>query len=140
MGATIEIPKDVLQPIIEARVTAALSEALAGDNKQNLLEMIVDRVLSAKVDDRGEPDRYNSSHATTALEWMVRKALKEAVSESIKEALQSHKETLREALVAELQRSKSKLVQHLARSMVEGMAKTAESASYRFSVEYKERE
>jgi hypothetical protein len=136
--ATLRIPQEVLTPIISARVNAALLEVFDEKNQGRLVQELIHRVLTAKVDDRGEPDRHGSHNAITTIEWLVRKAIRDAVNDAVREALKVHKDVLQAQLVKELKRSDSKLVRHLATTMVEGMAQTAETASYRFSVEYKE--
>ncbi len=135
--ATIDIPKDVLEPIINAHITKALTEVF-GD-RGRILDEVVKRVLTAKVDDRGEPDRYNSDRALTTVQFMAHKAVKEAALEAVKEALAQHKDVLKAVIVRELSNSKSKLLKSLAESLVDGVAKAAASG-YLMTVQIKERD
>ena len=133
--ATLEIPKDVLDPIINAHVTKALTEAFG--NGGAILQDVVRKVLTTKVDSRGEPDRYNSRDAMPTIEWMAREALKEAAREAVKQALVEHKDLMKAAIVRELTRSQSKMLRELASTLVEGVAKAAANG-YRLTVAIKD--
>lgn len=128
--ATLEIPKDVLDPIINAHVTRALTEVFG--NGGLVLQQVVQKVLSAKVDSRGEPDRYGHGQQTT-IEWMAHQALKEAAKEALTLAVAEHKEAIKAAIVRELSKSNSKMLKELASNLVEGFASAADSG-YRVQV------
>jgi len=133
--ATLEIPKDVLDPIINAHVTKALTEVFG--NGGLVLQQVVAKVLQARVDDRGEPDRYSSRNAIPYIEYLAREALKEAAKAAVKEALASHQDAMRAAIVKELSKANSPMLKSLAASLVAGVA-TAAAGSYQLTVTLKE--
>ena len=116
-NATVQIPNDVLTPIIEAKITEALSGAL-GNNAQ-LLRLAVEKVLTQKVDTDGKPSRgYGNDVAF--IDYITSNALREAVKVAVQEALTAQKEIVRAALLRELQRKNSPFVKQLVTGMIEG--------------------
>jgi RNA-binding protein YhbY len=132
--ATIEIPKNVLEPIINAHITAALTEVF-GDG-HGLLDKIVKKVLTAHVDSRGELSSP-STYTKPTLEHMAHQAVKQAALEAMKEALDLHREAVKAAIVRELSSSKSKMLKTIAASMVDSLHNTIKGG-YRVEVVLKE--
>lgn len=75
--STIEIPNDIIQPIVEAKVQAAMIEALGG--YERLVETAVAQVLNQKVDPtNGQPERYSNSQNPTWFKWAMNDCVKRA--------------------------------------------------------------
>ena len=133
---TLQIPKDVIEPIIQARVSAALLEVFG--NQGALLDRIVQSVLQQKVDSEGRPSNSSYGSQETTLQYLAHKAIRDATLEALREVLEQHKQKVKDALVAELKRPKSNLLDKLASSMIDSMCETAKSA-YRVTVTYAEK-
>lgn len=131
--ASVVIPKELLQPVIDAHVSAAIAKALAGPDA--IVKGIVERLCNQNVDCEGRPSSYHNDRKTW-LQWAVENMLKQAVQATIARELEGHKERIKEYLADELSKKKSPLV----RSLVEGMCKglVTEGLRYRLEVTAKE--
>lgn len=128
--ATLQIPQDVLKPIIEARVTEALAGALGPHSK--VLEKVVAAVLSVRVNERGEKDTYGRSNSPTFLEWLLEDALKKCVRTVLEDEVMKHKEMIKAALTNEFKKKNSPIVKQLIESMAGAI--TGDSLKYRLNV------
>ncbi len=130
-NATVNIPKDVLEPILRAHISAAVLAAI-GDQKRIMSEAVA-QVLNQPVDGNGQPPRYQSDRTEAWSCWMMRQCIQEAAKTAVVEYLTTHKDDVKKQLAAELCKKNSPLV----RSLIEGMAgaMTSEHAlKYRLNV------
>lgn len=118
--STLSIPNDVLQPIIDAHVAKAISEALG--NRSDLIAAAVTAALTMKVDDRGNPTTY--SNATTFLQWLVRDSIRNAATAAVSEYLLGDMQGIKAMVAKEMKNQRSPLV----KSLIEGIAKGAAEA------------
>jgi hypothetical protein len=126
---TFQIPKDVIEPIIQAHVTAAVSAALL--DKEKIIEQAVCQVLNRKVDSDGKASSY--SYSTTWLQWAMNDCVANAVYKAISNDLDAHQERIRAYIVRELNKKNSPML----RDLVSGMlgALTSETVvKYRLTV------
>lgn len=130
---TFQIPRDVIEPIIQAHVTTAVTAALGGH--QRLVADAIAQVLNAKVDSSGNPSRYNSSSDPTFIQWALQDCVRRATQAAIEAALKDHQEALRKHLVASLQQKNSPLVKQLVEGMM-GVLASPDTLRYRLKVEY----
>ena len=128
---TFQIPKEVIEPIIQAHVTTAVTTALGGQAR--LLEAAITGVLTQKVDSDGKPSRYSSD--TQFIQWALREAVCNAVQRCLQEEVAKHEEQLRELLVAQLRKSNSPLVKNLVEGMTKGLINACGS-KWQLSVTY----
>lgn len=111
---TFQIPKDVIEPIIQAHVALAVSTALGDGSK--LMESAVKQVLEEKVNDKGERSCYNSD--IPWIQWTMHNAVRQAVKQTLEAELLKYRDAIKKQLVVMLQKKNSKLINEL----VEGMA------------------
>lgn len=116
-ASTIQIPNDVLQPIINAHVAKAVSIAL-GDHSR-LMEEAVSFALNVKVDSEGRPSQYNS--ATPFLQYIVNRAIREATTKAVHEAISADLDHIKAIVAKEIKNQRSPLV----RQLIENIAKAA---------------
>lgn len=121
--ATMTLPMDLIKPAIEAKVNAAVIEALNGTGA--LIERVVHQIMTQMVDSDGKVNSYSSNNKATWLTWAVQKAVEDAVKKAIADHIAEKSEAIKESIEAELRKSKSPLVQALINGMAEGMAKVA---------------
>ena len=126
----IQVGKDVIKPIIEAKVQAAIVEALGME--KNLVERTVCAALEQKVDKDGKRSRYDSDNKYTMLEAMCNQYILKAARAALETLLQKQQGKIEEAIVRRMTRDKSKMVNAFA----DGMRKSLES-SWRFGVTVK---
>jgi hypothetical protein len=112
---TLNIPKDVIEPIIQANITAAIASAL-GDKLPNL-ERAIERILYLKVNDDGQVDRYDSNRGKPWIEWAVSDALRKHAKAAIDEALKLHADEIGKHLRAQLVKKNSPLLKQIADAM-----------------------
>lgn len=132
---TLQIPKDIIEPIITSHVSAAVLAAFA--DKSKLMEVAVAQVLNLKVDkDNGRPST-SSYNATTYIQWLMESVVKKAVAAAIEEQVSLHKEELKKAIAAEL--GLGKKYTPLAKQLVNGMCSAMSHPDllrYRIKVEF----
>ncbi len=86
----ISINKDLIKPIIEAKINTAIVEALEG--RESIIEDVVTKMLNEKVDERGEKSRYSSS--IPFIQWLCENAIRDAAKQAVKNYISSSNETL----------------------------------------------
>lgn len=127
--STIQIPNDVIQPIVEAKVAAAVTEALGGYDR--LIEVAVNQVLNMKVDPNGSPSRY--SDALPWFKYVMTDCVKRSARAAIEEYFKEHEELIKKAITAELGKKNSPLVKQLVATLI-GSVVNSESLRYRMNV------
>ena len=111
---TFQIPRDVIEPIIQAHVSQAVLSAL-GDRAQIITE-VVRQVLEEKVDSAGHKSNYNNSQQW--IDWVMKQTVRKAITETLEAEMLKHQDKIKAQLVSLLQRKNSPLINQL----VEGMA------------------
>ena len=126
---TFQIPREVIEPIVQAQVSAAVIAALG--SQADLIASAVGRVLNQKVDSEGKSGGYGAD--TSWVQWMMNNCLRKACQKAIEEAMTVHQEKVRAAIVSQLTGARSKLLNELATSMVRG-ASAAVNSKWNFHV------
>ena len=130
---TLQIPKDVIEPIIQAHIAAAVASALNG--RERLMTDAIHRVLQSRVDANGQPERYNSSSSPTFVEWLMQDAIKKAAREALTEQVAKLQPAIKKAIADQLTNSKSPLVKQLVEGMSGAIVKMA-SDQWRLKIDY----
>jgi CO dehydrogenase/acetyl-CoA synthase beta subunit len=134
--ATMQLPMDLIKPAIEAKVNAAVIEALG--KTDHLIMRVVEQIMNQKVDNEGKHQSYDGYNKVSWLTWAVEDATKTAIKAAIQAHIATNTDKIKAAIDAEMRKSKSPLVQTLISSMAEGMAKAIEG-NYRVNVEFSHR-
>lgn len=128
---TFQIPRDVIEPIIQANVAAAITEALG--EKGVFIETAVRQILFMKVGDDGKPTSYSG---VPFVQWVMMTAVRRAIKEAIEENMCRHKDAIKMAIAKELGLVKtSPLAKQLINGMVEAMTHP-DVLKYRINVVY----
>ena len=117
-NATLALPKDLIEPIIQTHIQAALAEAF---DKNAIISKMAWQILNQKVDSTGKPADREYNVAGTFLEVSINKMMREAFTEMLAGEMEKHKETLKVYLAKEMGKSNSKLVKAIAEGLVEGL-------------------
>jgi galactose-1-phosphate uridylyltransferase len=128
---TFQIPKDVIEPIIKAHVSTAITAALGGQSQ--LVSEAVRQVLFQKVDSNGETDRYQSTHSIERIQWLAKDVITKAIRASLEEEIAKHRDRLKTEIVAALSKKNSPLIKQLAEGLVTSFADPA-TLKWRLSV------
>lgn len=130
-GASLTLPKDLIEATINQHVQAAVAAALA--DKAQILQMAVGRVLTEKVDTDLKPCSYGS--AKPFIEMAVQKSIRDAVQTVLNEELAKHHEAIKAELARQIGAKNSPLLKLMVESMASGMVKAAENR-WSFTVKY----
>jgi|ERR1700761_1681187 len=113
---TFKIPREIIQPIIEAKVSAALIEALG--NQEWLVKNCIAKVLDEKVNDNGtKAESYYADRSPTFLQWALRSCIQVQVKKILQDQIEKHKDVIASALKSELEKKNSPLVKQLIQGM-----------------------
>lgn len=130
-GASLTLPKDLIEATINQHVQAAVCAALA--DKSTILQMAVGRVLTEKVDDRLQPSSYSNSKPF--IEMAVQQSIRDSVQKVLNEELAKHHEAIKAELARQVSAKNSPLLKLMVESMATGMVKAAEN-KWSFKVLY----
>lgn len=127
---TFSIPQDVITPIIQAQITAAVAQAMGPQAR--VMEQAVAGILSTKVDERGTPGNYSSNKPW--IEWAVGEAIRAAAKAAIEQFVAEQQEAIKAALVKDLSKKNSPLLKSLMDGMISGVFR-ADNLKYRLNIE-----
>ena len=126
---TIAIPKDIIEPIIQAQITAAIASALGPHTF--VLRDAITGILSVKVDEKGSPTNYSSGKPW--LDWAVGDAVRKAAREAIEQQVDTLRDSIKKQIAAELSKKNSPLVKQIAEGLA-GSIFTADNLRWRLSI------
>lgn len=125
--ATLTLDPNLIKPIIEAKINAAVLEAMKGH--ETIVNNMVHRALYHKVNSDGQVDTYGSRESKPFIEWLTNNAIREACIEAFKEYVVTCKPAMQKAIEAELRKSTVPIAKALVNGLVETSAK-----SWKYSV------
>lgn len=131
---TFSIPQDIITPIIEAQITAAVAQAMSG--RADVLHQAVNMVLTTKVDSEGKPSNYSGTKPW--IDWVVGDAVRKAATAAIQQFVGQHAEQIKQALIKELQKKNSPLLKSLIDGMISG-AFSSDTLRYALTMTVSER-
>lgn len=126
---TIQIPKDIIEPIIQANISAAIIDALG--NRSNVMAEVIGAILNVKVDEKGQASNYGNNKSW--IDWAVGNALRNAAQTAINEAIATQQEVIKQHLISQLSRKNSPLIKQLVEGMMTGVFNASQS-QYRLTV------
>ncbi len=131
----LSISTEVVKPIIEAKIQAAIVAAL-GDNK-SMVESVVGMVLQMKVDKDCKRSTYDYENKYSFIEALCMKEIAEATRTAIKEYFQNHSELVKNAMKKYLSRN----TDTIAESFIKQLIRTSGDSTYNhYTVEIKPKE
>ena len=110
----LSISKELIQPIIDAKVSAAVCEALNGS--KNIVANVVATVLDMKVNDQGERSSY--SNDIPYVQWLCNDAIKNAAKQAIVNYISASNEKLILAIEKNLQNNTKDIAINLVSSFI----------------------
>lgn len=128
---TLQIPKDVIEPIIAAHIAAAVASALSG--RDVIVQKAVESVLSMKVDSSGQLDKYGYSHSITYVQWLMQDAIKKAAKDALVDEMAKHQDFVRKHIAEQLRKSNSPLTKQFVEGMMNAMV-SPDALKYRLTV------
>lgn len=128
---TFQIPKDVIEPIIQSHISAAVAVALQGHRP--IVEQAVAHALNVKVDNDGKVSQYSSSNQVPWLQWVMGDCIRKAALAAVQEELAQQQDAIKKQIAAELRKVNSPLAKKLIESMAGAIA-DQRSLQYRLTV------
>ena len=120
-NATVNIPSDVLEPIVMAQVSAGIVAALG--QPEQLIAKVVERALALKVDSDGTRSDYSNYNTHNLIEVLAGKAIREVTEQAIRQWVQERKPEIEAQVRKGLARSESRF----AKALVDGLVENAKS-------------
>jgi hypothetical protein len=120
---TFQIPRDVIEPILQVHMQSAITQALGDPNK--LIGGLVARVLGGYVDCEGKPCQQSTYHSTPLLQFLAEKCLITATKELLLERMETFQPILKEEIARQLgfKKNLSPLARVIIDAMVGGLTK-----------------
>ncbi len=131
--ATINIDKKTIEGIVERQMQAAIITHL-GAVKDDLLQKVVEKMLTTKVNSDGKEGDYRSD--TPLIEYLAKKKIHECAKEALNKFLDSQLPDIEKRVLAELNKQKGLF----AKMAVESMANAVKTNfNYNFKMEITEK-
>lgn len=102
---SLELNADVVKPIIEKRIAAAIADGLGGAD--GIIERMVHLALSVKVDSNGKQSEYRGYNNHDFLEVMTGNMIRESAKEAMKQWVQENGNKIKAAVVKEMMKPNS---------------------------------
>ena len=128
-NVNVEISEDLVKPIIQAKIQAAIVTEMSKD-KDGLLEAMVNGAMTQKVNDDGRRVKDSYYNKTPFIEVLCKNAIQEAAREAMKDFIEENKPLIKEKIKKELTRKNSMM----AKAVVDGMVKNMQT-SWNFKVD-----
>lgn len=100
----LTISKEVVAPIVEAKIKEAILGALGG--KESVIEKVVNEILNKKVSSNGTLSSYSSDNKYSWIDIVLTKTIQEQTEAAIKEHLATASIPIKEAIIKNLQSKK----------------------------------
>lgn len=118
----IKVGKELVAPIIEARIHAAIIEGLGG--QEELLSKVVSEVLSRKVDpSSGKPSTYGGNRDIPLVEYLAKDAIRKCAEKAVESWVESSKDKILKGLEAQMKRRAA----GFAKIMMDGLERAMKS-------------
>lgn len=127
-GVAIQVGKDIVQPIVDAKIQAAVIAAL--DCEHEMVGLAVAKVLQQKVERNGEIPRYGDSNCIPYVQFLFESTLKKAAGAAVASWVKDNEQKIRDSLVKQLPRQ----LDAIAKSFCESLVKAA-SNEWHFHIE-----
>ena len=101
----VSIGKDLIAPIIEAKVQAAIVKAISGE--QDLVTRFIAQALETKVDKEGRVNSSSYRNNITMLEYMCIDTIQDCAKKAINSWINDNKKEVEKALIAQLKTAKT---------------------------------
>lgn len=122
-GMTLNVSPELVRPVIEQKIQAAIVEELCKNGQDWMLADIVGRVLNQQVDSEGKASSYSRQGDVTFISWLCKKAIRECAHKAMVEWIEKNKDKFEKHMVAELNKRSA----GMAKVFMEGLQKSIQS-------------
>lgn len=118
-NVSINMPQDLVKPIIEAKVATAISEALGGSDA--IVERMVALALSKKVDSNGKVSEYSSYNTYNFIEAVCANTIQQAAKKAIEAFVASQATKIEAEISKQLATRNKDLAKAFVASLIDGV-------------------
>lgn len=104
---TLQVSPELVRPVIEAKIQAAIVAELTKGDESGLFAGIVGRVLSQKVDKEGKWDTYGYSGSQEYIAWLCQGAIQASARKAVKEWVERNQAKFEKQFQQELDKRSS---------------------------------
>jgi predicted RNA-binding Zn ribbon-like protein len=119
-NVNLTISKDIVNPIVSAKIQEAVAEALGG--KEKLIADLLDKIIQQRVDKKGNVSTYNSENKYSWLEAMVNQQIENAIKDELQKQIASMSSEIRELVIKQLQTKRG--ANAVATALLDGLNQT----------------
>lgn len=94
------ISPELVKPIIEQHIKAAITEAFGGSEK--VIEKVINGILTQKVNERGTVSNYNSENKFNWIDIVLTNTVQEVAKAAIKEEVAKNASVIKDAIIEQL--------------------------------------
>lgn len=135
-NVNLTISKEIVNPIVEAKIRESLIAALGGQDE--LIKKVLDNIINQKVNGEGSVSSYSSDNKYTWLEITVSKQMREATKSALLEMLQERHEEIKVEIKKQL--SSKKGIEKFASAMLDAQAsKISEKYNTKIDISFNDR-
>ena len=113
----LTISKEVVTPIVEAKVKEAVLAAMGGADE--IVKNVLNGILTQKVGSDGRVSSYSTDNKYSWLDIVLTKQIKESAEQAIRDCLAENSVHIKDALIKELQSKKGASL--AAKAIIDGM-------------------
>ena len=117
------INKELITPIVEKEIKAAIVAALGGAD--SVIEKVINQIMYQKVNHEGKVSSYSGDNKYTFIEIVLTNQIKDAIAEELKRQIGEKAEPLKKAITKNLRNDK--VADKLADALLSAFAQTVDS-------------
>ena len=123
-NVSLTIGKEIVNPIVEAKVKEAVIAALGGS--ENVVEMVVNNIMNKKVSENGTVSNYSSENKFDWLDVIVKQKIQEAAKEEIVKIIGESTSNIKDEIIRVLQTKKG--ASNVAQALIDGLKGTLKNS------------
>jgi hypothetical protein len=120
----LSISKEIVNPIVEAKIRDAIQEALGG--KEAVITKVIDQVINTKVNHEGRVSQYSSDNKYSWIDSCFHQTISELVKAEINSIIKEQSSLIKDELIKQLKTKKG--ASQVAAALLGALSQTLESA------------
>jgi len=116
-SVSLQISKDIVNPIVQAKVKEAVLAALGGTDE--LVKKVCDQIINQKVNDKGAVSSYSSDNKYNWIDIIVTEQLKAAVKDELQKQIIESTAQIKEAMISQIRTKKGASL--VAKALLDGL-------------------
>jgi len=126
-NVSISMPDELVRPIIEAKVAAAVAAAIG--NSDEIIQSMVSAAMNSKVSSDGKVSDYSHYNTFTFLDILCKQAIQDYARAALKKWLEDSKPKIEAAIKKHLDKKTNELAAHTVQAMIDRTSLNVEFAT-----------